>query len=94
MKQKSNGEALYFVTFINTLLQFITVYPLKHEDEVLQRFKEWKAKVENQLGEKVKVMRSDNGGEYNNKEFKPSQNNCGVKKQVTCPQTLQHNGVA
>ena len=72
-KQKSIGEALYFVTFINTFLQFVTVYPLKHKNEVLERFKEWKAEVENQLGDKVKVMRSDNSEEYNNKEFKPSQ---------------------
>jgi len=70
MKQKSIDVALYFVTFIDDYSRFITVYPLKSKDEVFQRFKEWKAEVENQLGETVKVLRSDNGGEYKNKAFK------------------------
>ena len=94
MKQKSIGGALYFVTFIDDFSRFITVYPLKHKDEVFERFKEWKAEVENQLGEKVKVLRSDNGGEYKNKAFKAFAKNCGMKQQFSCPRTPQQNGVA
>ena len=94
MKQKSIGGALYFVTFIDDYSRFITVYTLKHKDEVFERFKEWKAEVENQLGEKVKALRSDNGGEYKNKAFKAFAKQCGMKQQFSCPRTPQQNGVA
>jgi len=46
------------------------VYFLKPESEVFQKFKEWKDKVENQKGQKVKFLRSDNGSEYTSSKFK------------------------
>jgi hypothetical protein len=33
------------------------------------RFQEFRALVENQTGRKIRVLRSDNGGEYTSKEF-------------------------
>ena len=41
---------------------------MKYE-EVLQRFQEFKALVENQTGRKIQELRSDNRGEYTSKEF-------------------------
>jgi hypothetical protein len=37
---------------------------LNTKDGVLARFQEYKAHVENLTGKKIKVLRSDNGGEY------------------------------
>ena len=42
----------------------IYIYLLYSKDKTLDVFKTYKAKVENQLGNKVKVLRSDRGGEY------------------------------
>jgi transposase InsO family protein len=42
---------------------------MKTKDEVLFKFKEFKVLVENQTGEKIKVLRFDNGGEYTSKDF-------------------------
>ena len=39
------------------------VYVLKRKSEVFDRFK-WKALVENASGKKLKVLRTDEGGEY------------------------------
>ncbi|GJY29854.1 putative RNA-directed DNA polymerase [Tanacetum coccineum] len=50
--------------------------------------------VENQLGRKIKVLRSDRGGEYLSIEFFDHLKNCGIVSQLTPPRTPQLNGVA
>jgi transposase InsO family protein len=42
---------------------------LKSKDEALGKFKEFKALVENLSKRKIKILRSDNGGEYTSNEF-------------------------
>nr|GEW02398.1 hypothetical protein [Tanacetum cinerariifolium] len=48
------------------------VYLLKHKHEVFENFKVFKSEVELQLGNKIKALRSDRGGEYLSQEFKDS----------------------
>ena len=74
--------------------QFTWVYLLKRKDEVFQRFVEWKAMVENSGGGKLKVLRSDNGGEYTAKRFQEYLKAEGVRHEVTVPKMSQQNGVA
>ncbi|GJV15870.1 putative RNA-directed DNA polymerase [Tanacetum coccineum] len=50
--------------------------------------------VENQLGRKIKVLRSDRGGEYLSIEFFDHLKNCGIVSQLSPPRTPQLNGVA
>ena len=45
------------------------MYLLKSKDEVFETFLIWKKMVENQPGRKIKVLRSDNGTEYQNDQF-------------------------
>ena len=45
------------------------MYVMKAKSEVFEKFKVWLALVENQTGKKLKILRSDNGGEYVSKEF-------------------------
>ena len=61
----------YYVTFIDDHSRKTWIYFLerKKSEEVLQRFQEFKALVENQKGRKSRVLRSDNGGEYTSKKF-------------------------
>ena len=40
-----------------------------HKNEVLKLFVKWKANLERSTGRKVKVLRSDNGGEYKSDPF-------------------------
>jgi len=42
---------------------------MKNKDDVLRIFLKWKAQVENQIGRKIKVLRTDNGGEYKSDSF-------------------------
>eukprot|EP00253_Pinus_taeda_P021493 PITA_21493 len=70
------------------------IYFLKKKSEVFDRFKEFKALVENQTEKKIKVLRTDNGGEFCSKEFEEFCKKCGIARQKTTPYTPQQNGVA
>ena len=91
LNAKSLGGAEYFLTFIDDKTRFTWVYLLKTKYEVFQRFVEWKAMVENSGGGKLKVLRSDNGGEYTAKQYLKAQ---GVRHELTVPKMPQQNGVA
>jgi hypothetical protein len=43
---------------------------IRHKSESFKKFKKFKTEVENQLGKKIKVFRTDRGGEYLSGEFK------------------------
>jgi len=88
----SGGE--YFVTFVDDHTRHVWVYVLKHKSEVFQRFKEWKAIVENSTGMKVKALRCDNGGEYTSGEFAAYLTKEGIRQELTTPHTPQLNGTA
>ena len=42
---------------------------MKHKGKVLELFVEWKKNMEKRMGRKIKVLRSDNGGEYTSDPF-------------------------
>ena len=67
---------------------------MKHKSEVFEVFKRWKAMVENETGLKIKKLRSDNGGEYEDSEFKKFCYDSGIRLERTVPGTPQQNGVA
>lgn len=94
MKTTSMGGARYFVTFIDDFSRKIWVCMLKCKSEVFGRFETWKALVEAQSDCKVKVLRSDNGGEYVSKAFEHFLKVHGIEHHTSAPYTPQQNGVA
>ena len=63
-------------------------------DEVLEIFVKWKKLVETQTGRKIKVLRSDNGGQYTSDPFLQVCQSEGIKRHFTVRHTSQLNGVA
>ena len=61
----------YYITFIDDFSMKTWIYFLRSKNlkEVLLWFQEFKALLENQTGKKIKVLRSDNGGEYTSHAF-------------------------
>ena len=51
-----------FITFTDDYSCFGYIYPIKERNEALDKFKIFKAEVENQLDKKIKIVRSDRGG--------------------------------
>jgi 5'-3' exoribonuclease 2 len=90
----SIGGKQYFVTFIDDHSRKVWVYFLRHKSDVFEAFKKWKAMVENETGLKIKKLRSDNGGEYEDNEFKKFCYQSRIKLIRTVPGTPQQNGTA
>ena len=83
----SMSEAKYALTFIDDFSRYRWVYFLKHKSEVFGLFKDFKALVENQFGRKIKVLRSENGGEYVKSEFINYCADAGIQMQHSIPYT-------
>ena len=59
------------VMSISSLLLMITQdMVMRWKSKAIERFKEFRAKVENQLGKHIKAIRFDQGGEYLLGDFK------------------------
>ena len=69
LSSKSLGGAEYFVTFIDDKTRYVWAYAIKKKSDVFKRFCEWKIEVEKSLGQSVKILRTDNGGEFTSSEF-------------------------
>ena len=61
---QTRGGNKYFITFVDDSNKYCYVYLLKNKDKAIEEFVLYKNEVENQLNKKIKVIRSDRGGEY------------------------------
>ena len=90
---QTRGGKKYFVTFIDDCTRYCYVYLLRSKDEALKKFMHYKNEVENQIGRKIKVIRSDQGGEYD-APFDWFSQEHGIIHQTFAPYTPQQNGIA
>ena len=84
---------MYYVTFINNYSQKTCIFFMKMKDEVLTKFMEFKALVENQTRKKINAVRSDDGGEYVSNAFKDLCAKEGIRRELIAPCNPQRNGV-
>jgi hypothetical protein len=94
MSSASLTGSLYYVVFIDDFSRKSWIFFMKTKGQVFSRFQEFKALVENQTGKKIRVLRSDNGGEYTSKEFMDFCAGEGIRRELTVPYNPQQNGVA
>ena len=67
------------------------VYLLKQKSEALKKFKNYKTKVEKQLGRPIKSINNDRGGEY--EVFDEFYKGEGIRHIYTMPYKPQENGI-
>ncbi|TYK03715.1 gag/pol protein [Cucumis melo var. makuwa] len=65
---------------------------VKDKSDSFEKFKEYKAEVENESGKTIKTFRSDRGGEYMDLRFQDYLINHGIQSQLSAPSTPQQNG--
>ncbi|GKA98685.1 retrotransposon protein, putative, ty1-copia subclass [Tanacetum coccineum] len=87
----SREGASYFITFTDDFSHYGYVYLMKHKNDVFETFKVFQNEGENQLGKKIKAIRSDRGGEDLSHDFVNHMKSCGIVSQLTPPYTPQHN---
>ena len=97
-----SGEK-YFITFIDDFSRYGYVYLIHEKSQAVDILEVYITEVERQLDRKVKIVRSDRGGEYYGKYDESGQNpgpfakfleKKGICAQYTMPGTPQQNGVA
>ena len=71
---------VYYVSFIDDFSRIKWIYFLQNKFEVFYEFKEFKTLVENQLEKKIKVLRTDNGGELCWNQFEDFCKKCGIER--------------
>ena len=67
---------------------------MKSKDEALKKFVDWQNLVENQVGRRVKALRSDNGLEFCSSMFDKYCAETGIERHKTSPYSPQQNGIA
>lgn len=79
----------YFFLLVDDFSRFMWVYFLRSKDEALKAFKNFRALVEKESEEKIKVFRTDRGGEFTSNEFKEYCEGAGIERHYTTPYTPQ-----
>lgn len=92
METTSIGGSRYYVEFQDDFSRMSFVYFVKTKAETFEKFKDFQGLVEKQIGRKIKVLRSDNGGEYINAEFENYLRKQGIIHQKSNPYTPEQNG--
>lgn len=78
-KCESLGGKIYFITFTDDFSCYTTIYLISTKEKAVQKLKEFIAMTLNKFGKKPQVFRTDNGGEYVNKETEDFLANQGIK---------------
>jgi len=94
MSEPSRGVALYCGTFTDDFSSWMDVVFLKKKSDILAEYQKWLTKAQLHTGSKIKVLRSDIGGEYVSSAFKALHDENGTTPLTTVPDTPQQNGVA
>lgn len=94
MSVTSCWGARYFVTFIDDYTRATFVYGIKDKSMVYEMFLKFKAMAENMSGERIRRVRSDNGGEYTSNKLKKVFEDAGIVHETTAPYYPQQNGTA
>lgn len=84
----------WFVIFVDDCTRMTWIYLLKQKNEVIHIFQQFHKMIQTQYSKKIKILRSDNGGEFVNHKFHEYFKKHGLIHETTCPQTPQQNGVA
>jgi len=91
---ESLGGATGYISFIDDFSNYVEVSLTDTKSAALECFREYCARMENQLGLTVKIFRSDGGTEYVNQDFQWVFKDKGIIHEVTPPYTPQLNGKA
>lgn len=94
METKSIGLSKYFLLLVDDYSRMSFVYFMKEKNEVYKYFREFKSMVENQKNVNIKILRTDNGGEFCSKEMEGFLKSFGIVHQKTNPYSPEQNGMS
>lgn len=94
LPSKSYHDSKYIMSFLDEHTHFGVIYFLKSKDQAFSAFKHYVAYAERVTGNKLKNIRTDNGGEYTSREWKDYCSVTGIRQSQGPPHSPQLHGVA
>ncbi|GJT56174.1 putative ribonuclease H-like domain-containing protein [Tanacetum coccineum] len=91
---RSLNHMTYCLVITDDFSRFSWVFFLRTKDETSGILKDFIRQIENQLNQKVKTIRCDNGTEFKNKDVIEFCGSKGIKREYSNARTPQQNGVA
>nr|GEZ26990.1 zinc finger, CCHC-type [Tanacetum cinerariifolium] len=87
-----SGNKLIFL-LVDDCTRFMWAYFLTSKDETLSTFKEFRQRIEMELRMRIRMLRTDRGGEFTSNEFTKYCKEKGIARQLTAPYSPQQNRV-
>jgi transposase InsO family protein len=94
LPEESLGGHIYIATFLDDWSGYSSIELLKRKSDVIKVIQDKFARFETSTGLKIKAARTDNGGEFVNRELDSYFKTKGIDHQTTVPYTPQQNGKA
>ncbi|GJS81041.1 retrovirus-related pol polyprotein from transposon TNT 1-94 [Tanacetum coccineum] len=91
---RSLNHKTYCLVITDDFSRFSWVFFLRTKDETSGILKDFIRQIENQLNQKVKTIRCDNGTEFKNRDFIELCGSKGIKREYSNARTPQQNRVA
>ncbi|GJW91059.1 putative ribonuclease H-like domain-containing protein [Tanacetum coccineum] len=91
---RSINHKTYCLVITDDFSRFSWTFFLRTKDETSAILKDFIRQIENQLNQKVKTIRCDNGTEFKNKDIIEFCGLKGIKREYSNARTPQQNGVA
>ena len=94
MQVQSRHGNRYYDIYIDDYSRICHCICFKTKDGQASAFFDYKQKIENETGKKIKILRSDNGGEFGSHLFSKFLKEHGIHHQFSTAYSPQQNGVA
>lgn len=90
---KSYTREKFFILFVDDYSRMMIFMYLREKLEAFEKFKWYLARVEKEIGKRLKCLRSEKGGEFISYEFNKFCIEREIKRQVSTPRTPKQNGI-
>jgi hypothetical protein len=91
---QSHTGMKYYALFVDDNTKFKVSIPMKKKSETFSAYLKFEAYAENQLGDTIKAIQEDKGGEFMSKEFEEHCDRKGIVRRHTVRKRPQQNGSA
>lgn len=89
----TSGGNKYFLLLVDDFSRAMWVYMIRNKNDALDAFKKFCLLVEDGLEKKIRILRTDRGGEFTSKEFEKYCEEARIARHYTAPYSPQQNGV-
>jgi hypothetical protein len=88
------GNFSYYISFVDDFSRYISIFFMKHRDEALNHFIDFRNTVQNFTNERTVILRVDNAPELTHGKMESYCKQEGITYEKTIPDSPPQNGVA